>query len=135
MTTDDYRDWYEVNIIAQITDEDIRKAAEVLNQHYGKENRIELEDLCRAIWGTYSANLDRKARDICEILTAEYKFPVGSSSGCSGRWRCRPDEIADVLREMGNRRASLDRRINAYASANFPPDNWQPSRLKQASFL
>lgn len=118
----DNRDWYMENILAKIDDREVKAVAEILNMHYGKENRVELEDICLAVWGKYTTNLDRKCRDICEILTTQYHFPVGSSAGCSGRWRARPEEIEQIVGENAGRIASLTRKNEALRAAIFPPE-------------
>ena len=61
----DLRDYYR-QMAAEISDEDMRKAAQFLSDHIGKANAVSKHDLTLALYGKTTDSTERKARELNE---------------------------------------------------------------------
>ena len=76
------QDYYK-RLIASITEDDVRRVAEVMVNHIGEENRITLQNLV-----ALTKLNERTVRVILNTLVVEFGIPIGAFSGRAGRWIC-----------------------------------------------
>jgi hypothetical protein len=109
------RDYYHLKT-ASITEADVKKVAEVMADHIGKENRIKKSELC----GRVSMD-ERKVRDILAIIAVDYRWGICSSSGVSGYWvAANEDERWQGLNDLRSRNREIDKRYGALLTAKIP---------------
>jgi hypothetical protein len=126
--TDVYRE-----IISQIKDDDIRKAAQIMAWHVGHDNSITLDNLAMTIFDKVTDTSKRQTRDILETLTTEYLLPVCSDSGKAGRWLAKDNQERDeAAKELENRAHSTLDRARALRQAKTPT-NVYATMLARAS--
>jgi len=83
----DLRDYYRM-MAADISDEDMRKAAQFLSDHIGKANAVSKHDLTLALYGKTTDSTERKAREVMMRLVTECGVAVGSNSVAAGYYIC-----------------------------------------------
>ena len=92
----DLRDYYRM-MAADISDEDMRKAAQFLSDHIGK------------------------AREVMMRLVTECGVAVGSNSGAAGYYICaNDDERREVIAELRSRARQLTDRAFSQFNVNLP---------------
>lgn len=122
-------DEYYKKLIAEITDDDVRKVARVMAEHVGEENAITLKSLClkagffkQSDSGAISYD-ERKTRVILNTLVVEYGIPIGAFSGRAGRWICvNSGEVDRVVADLQSRVNETKARINALRLATIPAE-------------
>ena len=106
---------------ASITDDHIRKVFDVLLEHVGQDNAINIDDIAHAVYQSRGDNAVRKARDVIEILRTDYRIPVCSTSGKTGRWLAASEEEKEMcIRDYAARLESTQKVINALRAAKVP---------------
>ena len=108
-------DYYK-RLIASITEDDVRRVAEVMVNHIGEENRITLQNLV-----ALTKLNERTVRVILNTLVIEYGIPIGAQSGRAGRWICaNKRELDTVIAELISRATALHERANALRRVQLP---------------
>ena len=110
-------DYYK-RLIASITEDDVRRVAEVMVNHIGEENRITLQNLV-----ALTKLNERTVRVILNTLVIEYGIPIGAFSGRAGRWICATQQELDmVISDLQSRVNETKARINALRLATIPAE-------------
>lgn len=118
------QDYYK-RLIASITEDDVRRVAEVMAEHIGEENRITLQNLV-----ALTKLNERTVRVILNTLVIEYGIPIGAQSGRAGRWICaNKRELDTVIAELISRATALHERANALRRAQLPSSDAQQEYL------
>lgn len=113
-------DFYK-NLLSTIQERDIKNVAFVMLSHIGEDNSITLKALAMRVYGEFTDSTERKTRAVLEDLVTRYRFPVGASSGKSGRWLCKDrQEIEKVVSDLESRRDATNNRIACLRSAVVP---------------
>ena len=127
------REYYRMKT-AQITEADVKKVAEVMADHIGKENRISKNVLCASV----SMN-ERKVRDILAIIAIDYEWGIGATSGYSGYWIvANEDERWEILNDLRSRKSEINKRYDALLTAKIPNAlelNRQEARVMQTGLF
>ena len=109
------QDYYK-RLIASITEDDVRRVAEVMAEHIGEENRITLQNLV-----ALTKLNERTVRVILNTLVVEFGIPIGAFSGRAGRWICaNKRELDAVIAELTSRANKMNKRANALRRAVLP---------------
>ncbi len=107
---------YYKRLIASITEDDVRRVAEVMAEHIGEENRITLQNLV-----ALTKLNERTVRVILNTLVIEYGIPIGAQSGRAGRWICaNKRELDTVIADLESRANETRNRVNALRVATIP---------------
>ncbi len=116
----DLRDYYRM-MAADISDEDMRKAAQFLSDHIGKANAVSKHDLTLALYGKTTDSTERKAREVMMRLVTECGVAVGSNSGAAGYYICaNDDERREVIAELKSRARQLTDRAFSLFNVKLP---------------
>lgn len=111
------QDYYK-RLIASITEDDVRRVAEVMAEHIGEENRITLQNLV-----ALTKLNERTVRVILNTLVVEYGIPIGAQSGRAGRWICANQrELDTVVADLESRANETKNRIRALRVATIPSE-------------
>ena len=117
-------DYYK-RLIASITEDDVRRVAEVMAEHIGEENRITLQNLV-----ALTKLNERTVRVILNTLVVEFGIPIGAFSGRAGRWICaNKRELDTVIADLESRATALHERANALRRAQLPSSDAQQEYL------
>lgn len=109
------QDYYK-RLIASITEDDVRRVAEVMAEHIGEENRITLQNLV-----ALTKLNERTVRVILNTLVVEFGIPIGAHSGKDGRWIIdNKAEMDAVIAELTSRANKMNKRANALRRAVLP---------------
>ena len=107
---------YYKRLIASITEDDVRRVAEVMAEHIGEENRITLQNLV-----ALTKLNERTVRVILNTLVVEFGIPIGAHSGKDGRWIIdNKAEMDAVIAELTSRANKMNKRANALRRAVLP---------------
>ena len=116
----DLRDYYRM-MAADISDEDMRKAAQFLSDHIGKANAVSKHDLTLALYGKTTDSTERKAREVMMRLVTECGVAVGSNSGAAGYYICANEaERQEAVAELKSRARQLNDRAFYLFNVNLP---------------
>lgn len=116
----DLRDYYRM-MAADISDEDMRKAAQFLSDHIGKANAVSKRDLTLALYGKTTDSTERKVREVLKRLVTECGVAVGSNSGASGYYIIETDqERSEVIAELKSRSRELNDRAFSLFNIQLP---------------
>ena len=110
-------DYYK-RLIASITEDDVRRVAEIMARHIGEENRVSIQSLV-----AQTKLNERTVRVILNTLVVEYGIPIGAQSGRAGRWICaNKRELDTVIADLESRATETKNRINALRVATIPSE-------------
>ena len=116
----DLRDYYRM-MAADISDEDMRKAAQFLSDHIGKASAVSKHDLTLALYGKTTDSTERKARETLKRLVTECGIAIGSNSGSSGYYICETEtEKSECIAELKSRARELNERAYSLFSVSLP---------------
>ena len=108
-------DYYK-RLIASITEDDVRRVAEIMARHIGEENRVSIQSLV-----AQTKLNERTVRVILNTLVVEYGIPIGAQSGRAGRWICaNKRELDTVIADLESRATETKNRADALRMATIP---------------
>lgn len=110
-------DYYK-RLIAGITEDDVRRVAEIMARHIGEQNRVSIQSLV-----AQTKLNERTVRVILNTLVIEYGIPIGAQSGRAGRWICANQrELDTVVADLQSRANETTNRIRALRVATIPSE-------------
>ena len=110
------KEYYTKVIMPRVTDAKVRELVEIMADHVGIDNQIQLSELCERL------NLDeRGVRIAIAKLVNDYRVPVGAISGKAGRWIIQNEhEMNLVVNDLERRTASTNARIRNLRAIAIP---------------